>query len=271
VRMVSDMRNVIAAELLKLRKKRSTLVIPFILVGLSASILWGLSLASQRNWIGVPSAFYLASATMGWVVNIVGLFAIIITSFHISREFALGTVKSAWVRPIRRHVWYTAKVISAWMMICALFLLTMIVLISLAASVFQFTDLMEKEFLVHSAGSLWSMLTVTVLLVLLALCAVSTAIAGIAVFFNHPGGAIGAGLSFGVLLIVLGVFPLTQPFLLTTYITRPVEQMIAMSKGLPLPLEWSTLVWQTIVGSIAWITVTYGIGVWWIRKKEITF
>ena len=268
---MSDMRNVIAAELLKLRKKRSTFVMPLIVVGMSAAILWGLSLAAQRDWIGVPSAFYLVSATMGWVVNIVGLFAVIIASFHISREFALGTVKSAWVRPIRRHVWYTAKVISAWMMICALFLLTIIILIGLAASVFHFTDLMEKEFLVHSAGSLWGMLAVTVLLVLLTLCAVSTAITGIAVFFNHPGGAIGAGFGFGVLLIVLGVFPVMQPFLLTTHITRPVEQMIAMSKGLPLPLEWSTLVWQTIVGSVAWITVTYGIGALWIRRKEITF
>lgn len=269
--MVSDMRNVIAAELLKLRKKRSTLVIPLVVVGLSAAILWGLSLAARRDWIGVPNAFYLTSAATGWMVNIVGLVAVIITSFHISREFALGTVKSAWVRPIPRHAWYTAKVLSAWMMICALFLLTMIVLVGLAAIAFRFADLMEKDFLVHSAGSLWGMLAVTVLLVLLALCAVSTVMAGIAVFFNHPGGAIGTGLGFGVLLTVLGVFPSMQPFLPTTYINRPVEQMIAMSKGLPLPLAWSTLAWRTIVGSVVWLAVAYGIGVWWIRKKEITF
>jgi hypothetical protein len=130
---------------------------------------------------------------------------------------------------------------------------------------------MEKDFLVHSAAGLWGMLAVTVMLVLLTLCAVSTAMAGIAVFFNHPGGAIGAGIGFGVLLIVLGVFPSTQPFLLTTYMVRPVEQMVAMSKGLPLPLAWGTLAWRTIIGSVAWIAVAYGIGAWWIRKKEITF
>jgi ABC-type transport system involved in multi-copper enzyme maturation permease subunit len=269
--MMGDIGIVMAAEWLKLRKKRSTVVIPLVVVGLSAAILWGLSLAARRDWIGVPSAFYITSAALGWMVNIIGLFAVIITSFHVSREFALGTVKSTWVRPVPRLAWYTGKVLSAWMMIGALLLLAVMVIIVLAATTFRFADLMEKSFLVHSAASLWGKLSVTVLLVLAALWAVTVVISMIAVFFNHPGGAIGAGVGFGMLLVVLGVFPSTRPFLLTTCITQPVEQMTAMSKGIPLPLPWNTLIWRTLGGAVTWMAAAYCTGAWWIRKKEITF
>jgi hypothetical protein len=152
-----------------------------------------------------------------------------------------------------------------------LFIITVAVIIALTATAFRFTDLMEKNFLIHAARSLWGKLTVTVLLSLIALWAVSTVVSMIAVFFNHPGGAIGAGLGLGMLLVVLGVFPSTRPFLLTTCIAQPVEQMAAMSKGIPLPLTWGTLIWRTAACSTAWIIAAFCIGAWWIRKKEITF
>jgi hypothetical protein len=102
------------------------------------------------------------------------------------------------------------------------------------------------------------------------LCAVTVFAAALAGMFKHAGGAIAAGLGAGIAMTVLGTFPPLRPLLLTTHVSLPWEQMIAMSKGLPLPAEWGQLVWQTLVGSGVWMVATFLIGQRVISKKQIT-
>lgn len=268
---MGDVRKVLAAERLKLAKRRSTIVVPAIVVAMSAALFLALSFAARRSWIGVPSAFYLTAASMTWVTNIVAVCSIIITSFHISREFDVGTVKSTWVRPISRQSWFAGKVLSAWIMTGALFLAAMAVVIALASVRFGFVDLMEKDFLIHTAQSLWLKLAVTMLLVLLSLCAVSTVMAAIAVHCNHPGAAIAAGIGLALLCAVLGFFPSASPFLLSTALTLPVEQFASMSKGIPTPLSWADLAWRVPACAASWFILASAAGSVGIRKKEINF
>ena len=58
--------------------------------------------------------------------------------------------------------------------------------------------------------------------------------------------------------------------MLTTYLALPCEQMVAMSKGVPLPLEWGDLVWHTLAAGGAWGVGAYLIGRRVVQKKEIT-
>ncbi len=47
--------------------------------------------------------------------------------------------------------------------------------------------------------------------------------------------------------------------------------MTAMSKGLPLPLEWGELIWKTLACAGSWLAVSCAVGHAIIARKEITF
>jgi hypothetical protein len=71
-------------------------------------------------------------------------------------------------------------------------------------------------------------------------------------------------------MTALSVFPPVRPYLLTTYIGAPSEQMVAMSKGLPLPFEWKDLAWRTVATGVVWAAVSYVAGRRIVSRKEIT-
>ncbi len=248
-----------------------TVIVPLVTAAFAIVVSLGLGLAAQRAWLGMPSGFYMTAAAARWMINVLVLLSIVITCFHISREFAFGTVKPAWSRPVTRHAWYTGKVISACAIVTVLFAVVIFCIIAVSALRFGFNDLMEKDYLVHSAASMGGKLACTAVLTLWSLWAVTVVTAMLAVLFNHPGGGIAASLGLGLLMTVLGIFPPVRPFLLGTFINMPLEQMVAMSQGLPLPFEWSRLVLWTIVGGGAWLTAGLILGVLFIRRKEITF
>jgi ABC-type transport system involved in multi-copper enzyme maturation permease subunit len=174
------------------------------------------------------------------------------------------------VRPVTRAQWYAAKVCTAAASLSGLFLLVVAVVMVLAVFRLGLTDLTEKDYVVHTARSLTLRLILSVGLTVFALWAVTVFVAMVAGLFNHPGGTIAMALGAGVLMMVLGAFPAVRPFLLTTYVSSPWEQMVAMSKGLPLPFEWGRLTWQTMAGAGVWIILTFALGQRVIKNKEIT-
>jgi ABC-type transport system involved in multi-copper enzyme maturation permease subunit len=270
VRSQGDIARVLSAEFLKLRRRRSTVVLPSIVVALAVLIYFGLEMGARNHWFGIPSGFFVASSAIGWITNAIVLVAVVVTAFVVSQEYALGTVKSAWVRPMRRGGWFTAKLLTAAGGVTALFVAGAAVVVVLAAAKLGFSDLMEKDYLVHPAGTLGARMALTTGLTLFALWSVTAVTAALAARLNHPGGAIAAALGLGIAMTALSVFPVARPLLLTTYVGLPGEQMVAMSKGLPLPLEWGDLVWHTLVAAGAWGLAAYAIGRWVVQKKEIT-
>jgi hypothetical protein len=154
--------------------------------------------------------------------------------------------------------------------VTALFVVAAVVMVALAALKLGFEDLMEKDYLIHTAGSLGVRMVLTTALTLFVLWSATAVTAALAARLNHPGGAIAAALGLGIAMTALSVFPAARPYLLTTYLSLPSEQMVAMSKGLPLPLEWGDLVWQTLAGAGAWGAAAYLSGRRVVQKKEIT-
>lgn len=265
----SDAARVLAAERLKLGKRRSTVAVPLAVAAFAAAIFQGLAFAAGRQWVGEPSGFYLAAAAAGWMVNVSALCAIIVTSFHISSEFDVGTIKSAWVRPISRRGWFAGKLISAWIMVGVIFLAALLVVLILAGTRFGFTDLMEKDYLVHSRTALSLRFAETTLLLLFSLVSVTTVMAAIAVSFRHPGASIAAGIGLVAAFVVLDFFPAARPFLLSTAITLPVEQIAAMAKGIPTPLAWGALAARTAACAAVWLLAAFAAGAAIVRTKEI--
>jgi ABC-type transport system involved in multi-copper enzyme maturation permease subunit len=265
-----DIARIVSAEVLKLRRRRSTFVLPSIVVALAVLIYFGLEVGARNHWFGIPSGFFVASSAIAWITNAIVLVLVVVTSFFVSQEFALGTVKSAWVRPVKRSGWFTAKLLTAAGAVTALFLVAVVVVLTLAAARAGFTDLMEKDYLIHTARSMGLRMAMTTGLTLFVVWSAAAVTSALAARLNHPGGAIAATLGLGIAMTALSVFPAVRPFLLTTYLALPCEQMVAMSKGLPLPLEWGDLVWHTLAAGGAWGVGAYLIGRRTVQRKEIT-
>ncbi len=269
--MKSNLSGILSAEVYKLRRSRARFLIPVILVLLTIFLFIGLSAAAERNFIGIPSGFYIASASLGWMVNIIVLALVVIASFQISNEFAMGTVKSAWVRPVARSTWLTAKTLYLYLITGILLFSIAILVIILAWIKFDLTDLMEKNYLIHSAWNMGGKFFLVLALTFWTLCAVVSFATAISTLFYRPGSAIATILTFSLLMAILGIFPVLKGFLLSTYISLPFEQMAAMTKGLPLPLSWSNLVWRTLSVSGVYMIVSVAAGQLIIARKEITF
>lgn len=269
--MSNGVVGVISAEWFKMKRRRSTIIIPLIVTVFAVAVFFGLDLAVRREWLGVPSGFNVAAGSLNVLINVLLLVTVLATCFHISREFALGTIKATLVRPISRTQWYTAKLLSAGATVGALFLLVVAVVLILAALRFGFTDLMEKDYLVHSAGALGWRLILTIALTLWSLWVLVAVMSMLSSLINHPGGAIAAGLGLGLVSMVLAMFPTFQPYLLSTYFSLAVDQMVVMSKGLPLVTSWGQIAKQTLLGGAGWMIGSLLIGYRIVAKKEITF
>jgi ABC-type transport system involved in multi-copper enzyme maturation permease subunit len=269
--MKSDIGRLIGAEILKAKKLRSTYVLTVLILVMAMVSFFGFRMAAGNRLIGVLSGFFLSSAAGGWMVRMISLLSVVITAFVISNEFSLGTVKPCWAVPVERRSWLTAKIIWVCSLVTILFLVTMVVILALSAFTVGFEDLMEKDYLVHSSGSLWLRLVLTCGLQLWTLWSVVVVTSLVAVIFNRPGITIAVVMVAGIALVFLDMFSTVRPFLLTTWISLPIDQMSAMAKGLPLPLPWGELVWKALLAGGVWMGVSLLTAVKVITAKEITF
>lgn len=261
--------RILAVEAYKLRRGRALFLVPSAVVAANAVLFFGMSLAVEGDFFGVPSGFYISSASIGWAMNLVAVVAAIITAFQISNEFAMGTVKNLWTQPLSRQSWFGAKVLFACSVVSFLILASIFTLLILSSIKYRFNDLVENRLLIHSAADMWFRLINTSLLTLWSCIALVSSVAAISSFCNRPGTSISFTFGLGFSMMILSVFPPIRPFLLYTYIQLPFEQMTAMSKGLPLPLPWGELIWKSLLVPGIYMAVSLFTGQFIIRRKEI--
>ncbi|MDZ7859939.1 MAG: ABC transporter permease [Candidatus Krumholzibacteriota bacterium] len=262
---------IISTEIYKLRRNKMRFVVPAAFFLLTILVFVGLSAAALRNYFGLPNGFYVTSASLSWLINIIVLTLVIITSFQISNEFAMGTVKSVWVSPVSRRTWLTGKIIYLCLIAALLLFCSTILVLFLSWIKFGLTNLVEKNYVIHSASSLGLRLLLVLSLSLSTLFAVVCFTSAISTLFCRPGLSIATVLSFGFLMMVIGILPVLKGFLLITYISSPLEQMTAMAKGLPLPFSWSELIKKTLTVSGVYMIISIAAGQLFITKKEIKF
>jgi len=227
-------------------------------------------LGTRANMLGIPNGYFVASSTIAMVKDFVVMCAVILSVLLVSREFGHGTVKSAWVRPLRRTAWYDAKLITACGIITVLFLLVVGMAIAFAGVRFGFEDLMENNYLIHDSKSMAGRMFTTLGLTLWALWAVSVATAALSTLFKNSGAAIAAVVAAGIVLSVFAALKSVGPYIITTYLMFPLVQLVAMTTGVPLPEEWNTLTWRAVVFPGVWMVGAYLIGRWIVSRKEIT-
>jgi hypothetical protein len=88
-------------------------------------------------------------------------------------------------------------------------------------------------------------------------------------YLGSPGGALTVSIVVAFVLQLASGWDTVSPFLLSTYLSDPLQQFVAMSKGLPLPQTWGELVRTCLIGSIVWIGLCW-LWAWQIvRRREV--
>ncbi len=267
--MWRDACRVMSTEWLKLRRSRATATGLVVYVAVLGVLYAVYAIASLRSFAGIRSGFYVAGAVLSTATTPLAFVAAMLVTFSIGREFSQGTIHNVWARPLTRQGWLLGKTISAASHLAVFGLLTLVLVIVAAGIQLGFSDLMEKDFLIHTGAALWGHLALTVCLTWLALSAVVVFAAVPALSIGSPGGAFAVSLIAGFICQLLDGWDPIKPFLISTYLSLPLDQFVAMSKGLPLPQAWGTLLTTCLFGLAAWIAVGW---LWaWVlvRRKEV--
>jgi len=268
--MSNDVGRVIGAEILKMRRLKSTFALPTTAVALAAIQAILFDIFQRRALVGEPSGFFVGATTLGWMTTAIALLAIVLTSFLISREFALGTIKTAWTCQLKREHWYAGKVVTAVLAVVGIYVLVVATILLVAWTRAGFGDLAEGGLVIHEVRDLSIRMALCATLTLFALCALVILAAQVATLVNNAGTAIAIGVGLGVVMSGLQAVSVLRPFMLTTYLAAPLSQMSAMSRGFPLPYEWNELLWKCLVGAGAWMIVAYIGGHIAIKRREVT-
>ena len=259
----------VSADWLKLRKSRATFagLVAYVVVVLALYFTY--YVAVRRSFIGIPTGFCLAGATLSAAVLPMAFVGILLVAFSLGREFSSGTIHLVWVRPLTRRGWLAGKVLGNVLHLKVFLVLTLVLVLASAGGQLGFSSLMEKEYQVHSVNSLWLRLLLVLVLTWIALVATVVFCCVPALYVASPGGAIAVSVVIGFVLQLAAGWDVLRPFLLSTYLSAPLNQFVAMSKGLPLPEEWGRLTRTCLAGSLLWMLIGWLWASWIVRRKEV--
>lgn len=267
--MWGDARRTIAAEWLKLRKSRATPVGLLVYLVIFAVLYITYVIAARESFMGIQSGFYILGAVASSASTPLAFVALLLVSFSLGREFSQGTVQMIWPKPMTRSGWLLGKLGTSVFHVSVFVWLTFIVAVVAAGLQFGFTDLMEKDYLIHAESALWWRFVLLAALTWLAVIAVVIAAAIPALYLGSPGSAVTVSIVVGFALQMAGGWDAASPLFLSTYLANPLQQFVAMAQGLPLPWTWGELVRTCLIGSIAWIGLCW-LWAWQIvRRREV--
>jgi ABC-type transport system involved in multi-copper enzyme maturation permease subunit len=267
--MWREVCRVTGAEWLRARRSRATLTGLVVYVLVVGILYFTYYLAVRRSFVGIPTGFYLCGAVLSAAVTPLAFIGVLLIAFSLGREFSSGTIHLVWTRPISRLGWLGGKVLSSVIHLKSFLVLTLVIVITVAGAQFGFSSLMEKDYLIHSAGSLWWNLLLVIVLTWIALIATVSIVCVPALYIASPGVTITVCVAGGFVLQLAAGWEVLRPFLLPTYLSSPLAQFVAMSKGLPLPEEWSTLTRTCLLGSLGWMLAGWLWAAWIVKRKEV--
>jgi ABC-type transport system involved in multi-copper enzyme maturation permease subunit len=261
--------RVLSAEWLRVRKSRATLagLVTYIAVVLILYLTY--YLAVRRSFMGIPTGFYLSGAVLSAAVTPLAFVGVLLVAFSMGREFSSGTISLVWARSLTRRGWLAGKVLGSVVHLKVFFVLALVLILAAAGMQLGFSSLMEKDYLIHSAGSLWWSLILAAALTWVALVAAVIFVSVPALYIASPGGTIAVSVVAGFILQLAAGWDALKPFLLSTYLSAPLAQFVAMSKGLPMTEEWGSLTRTCLLGSLIWMLAGWFWAVWIVNRKEV--
>lgn len=260
---------VLSGEWVRMRRSRPLVTGTTAYVAVIAILYLSYFLAVRRSFVGIPTGFYLSGAVLSAAVTPLAFVAILIVAFSVAREFSAGTIQQVWVRPLSRRGWFAGKLLGSVILLKAYLALTLLLVLLIAGLQLGFSDLMEKEYMIHGAASMWWSLLLAVLLTTVALVAVISTVGICALILGSPGATIAVAVVAGFVLQLASSWDLLRPLLLPTYLSAPMTQFVAMAKGLPLPETWGRLTRTCLSGSVIWILASWLWASWVVKRKEV--
>lgn len=267
--MWRELLRVSLAEWLRIRKSRAGWIGLAIYVAVIVILYLTYYIAARRSFVGIPTGFYVTGAVLSAAIAPLAFVGVLLVAYSLAREFSSGTITQVWTKPLTRRGWLTGKMAGSIVHLKVYFVLTLILILAAAGAQLGFSSLMEKDYLIHSAASLWWRLVLVLVLTWLALIAVVVFASVASLYAGSPGGTIAVAVIGGFVLQLASGWEPLRAFLLPTYLSAPLAQFVAMSKGLPVPEDWGSLTRTCLLGTVVWIVVGWIWGAWLVRRKEV--
>lgn len=237
---------------------------PYLLIGIvlavEAAYMAATGFAPAETSLHVVTAPQLFAEGVGWGLRFGVYMLLVLGAMGFSQEFALGTVKTVLILPIRRHQWVAAKLVALIVLAWGMLLASVVLGIALAAVIVGWGDVVRSGVLLYSLGQVWShLLTATGLtaLFLLPVCAFALLAS---VYFNSSGAAVGVTLVLGIVVESAAEMLDQGRWVFFHHLHVPFGQIVKLGKGLPFRWE-DSLTWGLAVGAVTfavfagWLTV----------------
>ncbi len=247
------------------RRKSSVIILSLMIIFQIILAVIGYKLRTKEMELG--TGFQVAAFSIQYVLQIMTLVVLALSSISLSREITSGTVKIILARSIKRSDFIIGK-FSA-LFLSGILLLALIYLLGLLYGQFfgGLISLKEGNYLLCSAGNLTWSYFVSMLLIIPPLGALISFGILISVLIRSTGGAVGTGIISFFFLQMLSQVDQIDKYCFTKYLRLPIDSYYKMTEGIFLTQK-SSIYWNIGVSTTSTI-IFLGLAVAIFCKKDI--
>lgn len=258
--------TITSVEFEKIARKKSSLIIVALVI-LFQIVLAVAGYKMRMKEMELGTGFQVAAFSIQFVLQILTLVVLAISSISLSRELSSGTVKTVLARNINRRDLIIGKFVALFLSGFLVLLLTYILGL-LAGKVFGgLVALKDGNYLLCSAGSLTWGYFASLLLVIPPLTTLISFGILISVLVRGAGGAVGTGIISFFFLQMLSQVDQIDKYCFTKYLKLPIDSYYKMTEGIFLTQK-SSIYWNLGVSSICTL-IFLGLAIGIFCKKDI--
>lgn len=254
-------------ELEKLTRQRFSYVMGGIIVLVEIVFSIIRSQASEMDLLTTPSAFELTAAVSTNTMRVAAFMLLAFSAMTVSSERAHGTLKTLLVKPFKRRDLIIGKALAV-LIVCSLVVMAVALIGIVLGGIFQdFKPLVEDEYVIHSLGSLWGNLILGYIVTILPVFALCLLGIFCSILTESSGVSVSIGVGCYLLLELLGQVQEIKHFLLGSFVPYALNNVEAMSRG--LPTVWMPEILWLLANSLIYITIFLFLSTAIFQRKDI--
>lgn len=216
---------------------------------------------------GEKNGFNFSISLTYSVYKILLFFMIIISSTCVSNEAQTGILKSLLVKRLERDHLILGKSFSLLVFFFMMFSLVFLLSISAGGILYGFGDIAEKNYIIHSASSLFVNIWLAFFLMVLPIFSLINFSLFFSVIFNNNIFPIVLGFGLHFIFSIFIEMDLFKNIFLTNYLFFPLSRFQKMAQG--FPLSGSAEILNMILATAAYSTIFLICSILIFRKKEL--
>jgi ABC-type transport system involved in multi-copper enzyme maturation permease subunit len=240
----------------------------FGLLGVGVLCLLIYAVADHVGPADTTNAWAYAALSMQLVFTDIGLiFVIVFSAMLIAEERATGTIRTAMTAPVARWEFFLAKAVTGLSYMLALWGVTLVLSLVLAAVQYPFGGVVDSLGVVYSSGTVFAGFLLACLLSWIPLGAVAMYALLVSTLVRSPGAAVAVGIGTLYLVDFTKHVVGLDPYLWTRYVGYPWQILQQMAQG--VECQWQPEVWRMIGLSSVYGFGAFGLGLALFVRQDL--